>query len=270
MWRKILGAGLALAVAVVVDACTLHADLGAAYPSAITVRPPPPPAVTVAVAPAPPRPANEGPVPPPASIPAGQGPYFGCYIDAADRDLRDAWTGDDGMSLEVCAEHCRSRNSQYFAVQGGRWCSCGNSFGRYGAAPETECSATCSGNQSQHCGGSWRNSVYRVSGVAVSSPEANLARARGGSYLGCYIDANDRDLHDVWSGDDGMSLEVCAAKCRAQNSQYFGVQAGRWCSCGSSFGRYGAAPETECGATCSGNQSQHCGGSWRNSVYRLR
>ncbi len=41
-------------------------------------------------------------------------------------------------------------------------CFCDDSYGRYGAAPETECNMACDGNSSQICGGWYRNSIYVV------------------------------------------------------------------------------------------------------------
>ena len=49
---------------------------------------------------------------------------------------------------------------------------------------------------------------------------------------------------------------------------FFGVQAGgHGCFCGTSYGRFGAAPEQQCGEACEGNSSEVCGGSAVNSVY---
>ena len=41
-------------------------------------------------------------------------------------------------------------------------CFCGNSYGSYGAAAETDCWQTCNGNSAEICGGPWRNSVYKI------------------------------------------------------------------------------------------------------------
>ncbi len=41
------------------------------------------------------------------------------------------------------------------------------------------------------------------------------------------------------------------------------------CFCGTSYGRYGQAPETDCNMNCPGNGNQKCGGVWRNSVHAV-
>lgn len=47
-----------------------------------------------------------------------------------------------------------------FGLQNGRECYCGNSFGKYGQAPEDDCHMQCPGDNTVRCGGSFRNSVY--------------------------------------------------------------------------------------------------------------
>jgi glucan endo-1,3-alpha-glucosidase len=204
-----------------------------------------------------------------SGVATGKQSYVGCFIDASDRDLREAEKGDNGMSLEVCAENCRAKSFAYFAVQGGRDCLCGNKYGRYGQAPEAECKDNCWGNGTQKCGGPWRNSVYKV-GAAPAAVAARPAAGPTGTYVGCFIDAGDRDLREAEKGDNGMSLQVCAENCRSHNFSYYAVQGGRDCLCSNSYGRYGQAPEAECKDNCWGNGTQKCGGPWRNSVYRIR
>lgn len=49
---------------------------------------------------------------------------------------------------------------------------------------------------------------------------------------------------------------------------YAGVQYGDYCFCGHTFGKYGQ--NELCDMNCSGNLSQICGGSWKNTVLSLR
>ena len=48
---------------------------------------------------------------------------------------------------------------------------------------------------------------------------------------------------------------------------YAGVQHGTFCHCGSSYGQFGALPESACNVPCTGDAHQTCGGSWSSSVY---
>jgi hypothetical protein len=117
------------------------------------------------------------------------------------------------------------------------------------------------------CGGPWRNAVYKL-GPGPVSPPGRRPAASENEFVGCFIDAGDRDLRVAHTSDPAMSIEVCSEHCRAQNAPYFAMQAGADCHCGASFGRYGHAAPAECSTPCYGNHSQMCGGPWRNSVYR--
>ena len=48
---------------------------------------------------------------------------------------------------------------------------------------------------------------------------------------------------------------------------FLGVQAGKHCFCGNSFGRYGLKLEVDCRRVCTANEEEICGGGWRNSIY---
>ena len=54
-----------------------------------------------------------------------------------------------------------------------------------------------------------------------------------------------------------------------QKYSYAGVQFKAYCFCGNSYGLYGAAAESECNMVCSGDNTQRCGGSSRNGVYKI-
>ena len=41
-------------------------------------------------------------------------------------------------------------------------CFCGNTYGAYGQAPDSECDANCMGNNLEICGGTWRYSLYSI------------------------------------------------------------------------------------------------------------
>ena len=70
--------------------------------------------------------------------------------------------------------------------------------------------------------------------------------------------------------DGNMRLEECFLRCRSRNFAYAGLQYGRLCFCGRTFGKYGAAEtEAECNAPCTGNPGQTCGGPYRNNIYRV-
>jgi hypothetical protein len=100
--------------------------------------------------------------------------YIGCFRDDGDpsgtggRDLSGAMIEYDTMNPTSCITECASRGFSYAAVQYGRFCFCGNSYGRFGSS--NSCNMPCDGNRGEICGGSWANSVYRVAGAPAPVP----------------------------------------------------------------------------------------------------
>ncbi|CAH1244651.1 PCSK9 [Branchiostoma lanceolatum] len=92
--------------------------------------------------------------------------YIGCYRDGGSLDIRDL-TGDvmkdeENLTPTSCLSHCTSAGYRYAGLQYGKECFCGDNFGGFGAAPESECNKPCSGDAAKTCGGDWRNSIYRT------------------------------------------------------------------------------------------------------------
>ena len=48
-----------------------------------------------------------------------------------------------------------------------------------------------------------------------------------------------------------------------------GLQVGKQCFCGNSYGKHGLSDEGDCSYLCSGNPKEICGGSGINSVYAI-
>jgi len=108
--------------------------------------------------------------------------------------------------------------------------------------------------------------------TVLTTPELLLEAALVGdsnppTYIGCYIDEQNRDLNGISFSDNNMSPELCQIFCRKY--QFCGVQYSSYCFCGNSYGHYGKAPEVECNMPCTGNPKIKCGGNWRNSIYHV-
>ncbi len=91
--------------------------------------------------------------------------YLGCFRDqggvgTSGRDLFGFAIEDHGMTNEKCVSICQGKGFRYAGTQAGRWCFCGNSFGRSGKADN--CNMKCGGDPNDICGGDWANSVYEV------------------------------------------------------------------------------------------------------------
>ncbi len=203
------------------------------------------------------------------TMPAVAQDYLGCYTDQGEhtgtggRDLDGFMTRSDAMTPRLCAETCGRKGFTYAGVQLGVACFCGNSYGRTG--PSQACSTACAGDRNLNCGGAWANAVYRA---IESTP---VPQAEG--YLGCYKDQGEsfgtggRDLGGLITQSDRMTPQLCMTTCAVKGFRYAGVQAGRACFCGESFGRSGSS--SACNTPCAGDPDQTCGGPWANDVYAL-
>jgi microcystin-dependent protein len=187
--------------------------------------------------------------------------YKGCFIDSEeDRDLHHFAYSSEFNSREECALACISRGYSTMGLQYGRECFCGDlDYGKYGIAPDEDCSTTCSGSPSELCGAGNRNSVY----VLPPSPSS--------AYVGCFIDmVEDRDLTTLAYVSEANSPELCAAVCSATQYAFYGLQYGTECWCGDSYGKHGAAAQSgDCNMKCGGNAEAACGSGNRNSVYQV-
>ncbi len=89
------------------------------------------------------------------------------------RDLNGYMWSDAGMTNLKCQNSCASRGFVFAGTQYGRYCFCGNRYGRFG--PSTNCNRVCSGDNAEICGGSWANSISR-SGAEPRSPSSELVK----------------------------------------------------------------------------------------------
>jgi len=88
--------------------------------------------------------------------------YIGCFIDNTDRDLNGSQLVDGSMTPGLCFAYCKKLDFKYFATQFGKYCFCGDTYGKYGSVNYTECNFTCAGDGGIDCGGTWHNSIYSV------------------------------------------------------------------------------------------------------------
>ena len=102
-------------------------------------------------------------VPTPAPTPPPPATSLGCYADGkGDYDL-PIW-GSHGMTtpdaLLECGVACAAY--KYFALEYGKECHCGNSYGKFGKAvdPAKNCDMPCSKDPTVMCGGRYYESVY--------------------------------------------------------------------------------------------------------------
>jgi len=85
--------------------------------------------------------------------------YKGCYKNASPNDL-PKYMSITPMTLSKCITACKNKGYAYAAGQWFTECWCGQTFGKYGKAPESDCNTPCRGNSADICGGNWRLSIY--------------------------------------------------------------------------------------------------------------
>lgn len=202
--------------------------------------------------------------------------YLGCFKDKGDplgttgRDLNGAVFNRKDMTVELCSELCSKRGYRYAGVQFSSWCFCGNRYGTFGKA--NNCNMKCSGNSSEICGGSWANSVYKAKKY-VTNVSSHSSSKHIKSYLGCFKDKGDpfgtrgRDLNGKFVSAADMTIQKCLGICASARYPYAGVEYGKQCFCGRSYGKFGRA--NNCNMHCSGDNSEICGGFWAIGVYSV-
>ena len=203
--------------------------------------------------------------------------YEGCFVDTPSRELSGPmFNMGDQATVRVCAELCVGYT--YFGVQAEQQCFCGDTNAAVAAAQDSECNSECrdhatGGDTHTICGGSWRNSVYRITAAEslIRLPEDEVDVSF--RYLGCFVDDASRDMGDEESGathgdlGPGATTQMCADHCRDGGFREFATQYASHCFCDNRHGSLGEAPESDCNMACRGDASATCGGPWRNSVY---
>ncbi|CAH1261309.1 KREMEN2 [Branchiostoma lanceolatum] len=133
--------------------------------------------------------------------------YLGCYRDGGSMDSRDL-SGDNMTSADLtpklCLDYCAEAGYTYAGVQYGVECFCGNSFGQFGAAPESDCTIPCGGDAGQMCGNGWKNSVYTSAGGTCTLENWSGCYLAGGTctlenWNGCYLAGGTCTLEN-WNG----------------------------------------------------------------------
>ena len=67
--------------------------------------------------------------------------------------------GKNNMTIENCSEICK--NYEYFGLQNGDECHCGNKATQFMPTYPSSCNERCTGDSTQICGGNWRLTVHK-------------------------------------------------------------------------------------------------------------
>ena len=184
----------------------------------------------------------------------------GCYAETGSgqpRLLNLASYADDAMTVESCSAFCAKY--QYFGVEYGRECYCGNSLTTTPVS-DADCNMKCAGKSTEFCGAGNRLDIYTNPRISAAPTPATLSVP----YLGCFVDQGARALPDAVLSTDDMTAQKCQTHCAGYN--YFGVEYGRECWCGNAAPTV-TAPATDCNMPCSGDNTKICGAGNRLNVW---
>jgi hypothetical protein len=127
-----------------------------------------------------------------------------------------------------------------------------------------ECTMPCAGDPKTMCGAGWRLSVYTAVSTSVT-----VKSVGNWNSIGCWTDAVSTRALSAAAPSLGANntVEACASACAGHN--FFGVEYGTECYCGSAVAKTSTlAAATDCSMTCSGNPSEFCGAGNRINVYQ--
>ncbi|KAK8850320.1 hypothetical protein IAR55_004237 [Kwoniella newhampshirensis] len=114
------------------------------------------------------------------------------------------------------------------------------------------------------------SSAVRSSAV-TSSTTTSTAAIPTGTSLGCFVGSATSFNSAVMTGHDNLTPSMCQIWCNANYYTYSGLSQGNTCGCSNSIEGLQSAAAGICGANCSGDSSQKCGGTVvanSYSVYR--
>ena len=203
--------------------------------------------------------------------------YLGCYQDGTvGRLLPSQQYADANNSNGRCQTACNTGKYIFAGTEYQTECYCGNTPppSQYLNADNTMCTFACSGDGSQHCGGTggfisiYYDATKYTPGNTTTNPgpppggPVTLLQVANYNYIGCYSEATaGRALSAkaVAAPATGGTVENCQAGCSGYT--YFGVEYSNECYCGNtinagSVAQTGTTPAANgCSMLCGGNQT---------------
>jgi hypothetical protein len=205
--------------------------------------------------------------------------YYGCYKDSGNRDLPKLLGAGYGDPRK-CFKMAMDGGFKYVGMKYAGECWVGNTVGKYGKRPDSECNMPCKKDSTRTCGAGWRKSVFelkvapKVESTVIHNVDGNVRQEitatrhsdhrMGLSYLGCFKDNASRDMS--WVTSNGTP-EGCFKNVRDKGYEFAALQYGGQCFGSNKVGRYGDRPDKECNKECNTEKGMMCGGGWRNSVW---
>ena len=204
-------------------------------------------------------------------IPIYSSQYIGCFVDDIHRDIADTFIFVS--SATECQFRCSLSNKEYFALQMGNECFCGNAYStapQYTQVSDTFCEPYNHGRPNNY-GGYFKNAVYRNAYFNGSTPTIAPTDTPSDPltllFVGCFIDDANRDM-TVQKDHVYTDIAVCQSSCSGY--LYFSIQYGHECFCGNAYStepQYSQVDNSECVGMNDG-RTLWWGNSWRQAIYR--
>eukprot|EP00931_Biecheleriopsis_adriatica_P122769 TRINITY_DN977_c0_g1_i3.p1 TRINITY_DN977_c0_g1~~TRINITY_DN977_c0_g1_i3.p1 ORF type:complete len:1652 (+),score=356.20 TRINITY_DN977_c0_g1_i3:28-4983(+) len=145
--------------------------------------------------------------------------FMGCFSDNGNRAFSGASPkmGYGPHTVADCWKHCQGK--KYMAVQDGDQCFCGDTYKQegYPKVSDSECSKNGECSVPHGCGGSWRNSIYKIDELgAPGAPEAPVIfenqveeNAAGVGGWGGWCKCPDGEMYGVGDNNDACGSLAC-------------------------------------------------------------
>jgi hypothetical protein len=203
------------------------------------------------------------------------------------------------MDPGYCIKHCIDYKFSYAALgglnllDGSIGCRCGSekALQSYVRVPDKSSAKVCNincnftvpgGNITYPCGGKSAYTVYNAILPNYEQPKMITIEKKldimndltlKKNYKGCVKDSQicgTRTLNRKCNSLNTMTIDQCINYCREGNFKYGGLEAMTQCFCDNFYDSIGrlVGPE-HCSASCPGNNSEICGGSWVLSIYEI-
>ncbi|KAL2074513.1 hypothetical protein VTL71DRAFT_8291 [Oculimacula yallundae] len=194
--------------------------------------------------------------------------YAGCFVDnGSPRTLLYTGPRDrKNQTVQSCVAFCKGNDYQYAGLEYGQECFCGASVNNV-QADEADCDFSCTGDNTEICGGNNRISIYQDPTFPVVDPTTISDYQK----LGCYSEgSNGRSL--AWRQNQvnasTMTVENCLTACKSGGYSFSGVEYGQECYCGVVLGN-GTLPvdDSKCNLPCKGDATETCGGRSTLDLY---
>ncbi|XP_062571037.1 zonadhesin-like [Saccostrea cucullata] len=186
---------------------------------------------------------------------------LGCFEDSRNRVLSGGRTWGNHMTVNHCRNRCVKEKTQFYGLEVGKECFCGNSMRYKNRKPLSDCRMKCKGSRAA-CGGAWRILIYRNPNYQSSG----FVPTTG--FVGCYKDGWYRTLGGAYRYSRYMTINRCRNICKRRRNRYAGVERGVNCFCGNCLRRKNKLANSQCNVPCGGNKKEGCGGRWRIAIYK--